>query len=189
MSSRLITDDVEVKILGSNVRDLTDEGVSVRTDASTQSLMHNKFVIIDQKILMTGSYNWTARATKANQENVVIIENDFLIQSFTEEFNKLWKKFKPQNMLPSEGRTKKNTVLYHKYQETLKKREEKQRQIVIKGSEEEEEIKGDTKPLNSKSKKISKFKPVTNKTPKSSKKSKQIGPDKEEIENKSEVLT
>ena len=57
--NRIITDDVMIKMKGSDVSDLAKEGISVRTDNSGKNLMHNKFVIIDNDVLMTGSYNWT----------------------------------------------------------------------------------------------------------------------------------
>jgi hypothetical protein len=53
------------------------------------SLMHNKFCIIDNKIIITGSFNWSRRAFK-HFENIVIIENDFrLIKNFLHEFEDL----------------------------------------------------------------------------------------------------
>lgn len=52
--------------------------------------MHHKFCIIDNKILFTGSYNWTYYAENKNFENVVKFENSKdLIKSFHEEFEKL----------------------------------------------------------------------------------------------------
>nr|WP_315246652.1 phospholipase D-like domain-containing protein [uncultured Flavobacterium sp.] len=52
--------------------------------------MHHKFCIIDNKILFTGSYNWTYYAENKNFENVVKFENNKdLIDSFYREFEKL----------------------------------------------------------------------------------------------------
>lgn len=48
--------------------------------------MHNKFCIIDEEILITGSYNWSLNA-KNSFENIVVIENDYnLIKYFLHEF-------------------------------------------------------------------------------------------------------
>jgi hypothetical protein len=124
---KMITDDEEVRLI-SNLRDLSEEGIHVRTDNAKNALMHNKFVIIDQRILMTGSYNWTVRATKANQENVVILENNQLVDTFTAEFNKLWAQFTPRIFANLQGKAKKKTRLYHRYLEGL----EKQRNAVKK---------------------------------------------------------
>jgi len=52
--------------------------------------MHNKFCIIDGKVLINGSYNWTYYAENKNQENVLIIkEEQDVINDFESEFFKL----------------------------------------------------------------------------------------------------
>lgn len=58
-----------------------------------EKLMHNKACIIDNSILITGSYNWTTKA-KSNHENILIIEDeDNLILDFNQEFDKIIKKY------------------------------------------------------------------------------------------------
>jgi len=32
--------------------------------------MHNKFAVIDETVVLTGSFNWTTPAVDSNQENV-----------------------------------------------------------------------------------------------------------------------
>ena len=57
--------------------------------------MHNKFVIIDSHILVTGSFNWTSQAVTGNQENLVIIEpSQDIIKAYQSEYDKLWEQFK-----------------------------------------------------------------------------------------------
>lgn len=52
--------------------------------------MHHKFYIIDDKIISTGSYNWTKSAEKYNHENIIRAKNNiYLINQYTKEFNKL----------------------------------------------------------------------------------------------------
>jgi len=151
----LITDDEEVRLLG-NLRDLSEEGISIRMDNAKNSLMHNKFVIIDQKILMTGSYNWTIRATKTNQENVVILDDPYLVSTFTKEFNRLWKQFTPDGFGALEGKAKKKTRLYQKYLNALEKKKN-EKDIVITLREEQTEEKANSG-IQQNSKKISKLK-------------------------------
>jgi len=53
------------------------------------SLMHNKFCIIDDSLLMTGSFNWS-RTAESHFENIVILQNHFtLINDFNHEFEDL----------------------------------------------------------------------------------------------------
>jgi hypothetical protein len=134
---------------GSDIPDLTKEGIEVRTDASPYALMHNKFVIIDDQILMTGSYNWTSQATKFNQENLIVLENEELCRKFIEEFDVLWKKFSPQNLQDTYKKETKKTQLYLKYINNQKVLEEKKKNAGI-GSPKHS--------LLSPGKKISKFK-------------------------------
>lgn len=53
-------------------------------------LMHNKFAIIDGKLLITGSFNWTLTAEERNEENLLIITDDGTIEKYKERFNYLW---------------------------------------------------------------------------------------------------
>ena len=51
--------------------------------------MHNKFCIVDNQILITGSFNWTHNAD-ISLENIVVIEGDYrLIKSYLHEFEDL----------------------------------------------------------------------------------------------------
>lgn len=52
-------------------------------------LMHNKFCIVDNEIVITGSYNWTYYAESRNMENIIIVKNQEITHSYTSEFNRL----------------------------------------------------------------------------------------------------
>ena len=55
--------------------------------------MHNKFLIVDQMLVLTGSFNWTFQAGKSNQENVVVVSQKYYIDKYVSEFNNLWGQF------------------------------------------------------------------------------------------------
>jgi len=56
-------------------------------------IMHHKFAIVDHRILILGSYNWTASAERRNCENLLIITQfPELIETFQKEFDRLWQK-------------------------------------------------------------------------------------------------
>lgn len=58
--------------------------------SSTLNPMHNKFCIIDDKVLINGSYNWTYYAEDRNRENILIIKGENkTIQAFADEFERL----------------------------------------------------------------------------------------------------
>lgn len=91
---RVITDDECCKQLGSDIYKLAADGVPVKTDDSAQYHMHHKFAVIDEAVVITGSFNWTTQAVKNNQENILFIENEYLAKKYTEEYERLWKSFK-----------------------------------------------------------------------------------------------
>jgi cardiolipin hydrolase len=55
--------------------------------------MHNKFVVVDDAYLLTGSFNWTVQAGLNNQENLLVVDNPYYLEKYNTEFEKLWKNF------------------------------------------------------------------------------------------------
>ena len=55
--------------------------------------MHHKFCIIDESIVITGSFNWTSQAVLYNQENILFYENSQIARKYIDEFHKLWSQF------------------------------------------------------------------------------------------------
>jgi phosphatidylserine/phosphatidylglycerophosphate/cardiolipin synthase-like enzyme len=51
--------------------------------------MHHKVIIIDDRIVITGSFNFSRNANENNDENVLIIDNPALAQQYVQEFNKV----------------------------------------------------------------------------------------------------
>ena len=70
-------------------RYLMDKGIDVRFYIGT-GLMHNKFAVIDNRILITGSFNWTASAERENQENLLIITDENVVKQYEQRFEMLW---------------------------------------------------------------------------------------------------
>jgi phosphatidylserine/phosphatidylglycerophosphate/cardiolipin synthase-like enzyme len=57
----------------SDLRIFLDQGLAPLIDAN-HAIAHNKVMIIDQKILITGSYNFTHQAESENAENLLILK-------------------------------------------------------------------------------------------------------------------
>lgn len=49
-----------------------------------------QFCIIDGKLLINGSFNWTYSAASKNEENIVITNHADLVEDFVEHFSKMW---------------------------------------------------------------------------------------------------
>jgi len=54
---------------------------------------HHKFVIIDNILVITGSYNWSDAADTRNWENTVFIWSRSSAALFVEEFISIWEKY------------------------------------------------------------------------------------------------
>jgi phosphatidylserine/phosphatidylglycerophosphate/cardiolipin synthase-like enzyme len=52
--------------------------------------MHDKVMIVDEKVVLTGSYNWSAHAENENNENLVVIISENLASIYENEFQKIW---------------------------------------------------------------------------------------------------
>jgi mitochondrial cardiolipin hydrolase len=52
--------------------------------------MHHKFVVIDQAMVLTGSYNWTIESEEENHENLLIIPEPESVKAYRREFEALW---------------------------------------------------------------------------------------------------
>ena len=63
-------------------------GLDVRLDGGPE-VMYHKIMIIDGKIVVMGSYDFTNRAENENDENVLIIYNEMIAQKFMEEFQRV----------------------------------------------------------------------------------------------------
>jgi phosphatidylserine/phosphatidylglycerophosphate/cardiolipin synthase-like enzyme len=52
-------------------------------------LLHHKFGVIDQRIVIMGSHNWTEAANNGNDEFVMVIDNPTVAAHFQREFDRL----------------------------------------------------------------------------------------------------
>jgi len=93
---RLYLDKDQVDYKYSQSRFLVQKGIKTRISTNNY-IMHNKFAIIDNRILLTGSYNWTFSANNRNDENLMIIDDPEIISRYQNQFEKLWfDKYSPQ---------------------------------------------------------------------------------------------
>jgi hypothetical protein len=86
--------DIEIITSDKNDKETVDEfflklkssnALVLKINSIDDSIMHHKFCIIDERILITGSYNWSYNA-KNNFENILIIKDESIIKSFLNEF-------------------------------------------------------------------------------------------------------
>jgi phosphatidylserine/phosphatidylglycerophosphate/cardiolipin synthase-like enzyme len=63
-------------------------GVPVKVDGNPYT-MHHKVIIIDDHIVVTGSFNFTKSADDSNDDNVLIIDSPALAQLYLQEYQRL----------------------------------------------------------------------------------------------------
>lgn len=80
---------------------LEKQGLSVRRISGSargkregkSGLMHQKFAVIDRRVVLTGSYNWTVSADVFNSENLLLFRDAGpLAEEYRREFFHLWER-------------------------------------------------------------------------------------------------
>jgi phosphatidylserine/phosphatidylglycerophosphate/cardiolipin synthase-like enzyme len=63
--------------------------VPARQDGNPKFL-HDKVIIVDNRFVISGSFNFSSNATENNDENVIIVDNPTIANLYTQEFERLW---------------------------------------------------------------------------------------------------
>jgi phosphatidylserine/phosphatidylglycerophosphate/cardiolipin synthase-like enzyme len=87
---QVVTDDRSIEQEGFTFGQLVNAAIPLVTDSSRSSIMHDKFAIIDDKIVWTGSWNFTDGATYRNNENEIVLESPQIASVYKEKFNKMF---------------------------------------------------------------------------------------------------
>ena len=88
----IVVDDFITRGCTINYFDLEKAGGKIYLiDENKGSLMHNKFCVVDEVNTITGSYNWSIKAS-SNHENITISSDNLdLASSFIDEFRRIKK--------------------------------------------------------------------------------------------------
>jgi phosphatidylserine/phosphatidylglycerophosphate/cardiolipin synthase-like enzyme len=84
---RVVTDSDNAEL--SSINRLRRNGISVVEDKRS-GLMHNKFVVIDGRILWVGSMNFTTNGVYCNNNNIVRITSPRLAANYTAEMDEMY---------------------------------------------------------------------------------------------------
>jgi phosphatidylserine/phosphatidylglycerophosphate/cardiolipin synthase-like enzyme len=69
-------------------------GLDVRLDGNP-GLMHHKVIIIDERMVVMGSYNFTASAEKNNDENLLVVDDPEIAAQYMNEFQRVYAAAQP----------------------------------------------------------------------------------------------
>lgn len=89
LAVRVVMESRNAKGTGSEMVKLRDAGVDIHSDGNCY-IMHHKVIIIDDHLVITGSFNFTRAAQEQNDENVLIVDDASLAARFKEEFGRVY---------------------------------------------------------------------------------------------------
>lgn len=87
---RVLVDDTTLKSYPQTIEYLKKSGIEVKLDESSSKITHAKVIIIDGKIVIIGSHNWTESALKYNHEVSILIKSLGISKTLEDYFNYLW---------------------------------------------------------------------------------------------------
>lgn len=75
------------------IKRMKDAGIEIQLIAmkTRGDHMHHKFAVIDEEIIVTGSFNWTRNAATDNNENIVSIKSKDIAKGFLSAWEKIGK--------------------------------------------------------------------------------------------------
>lgn len=68
---------------------LVDASVNVLINGGNRTMNH-RVVIIDSRIVITGSYGWITSDESSKDENIVVFDDPLVANLYIEEFNRIW---------------------------------------------------------------------------------------------------
>ena len=86
---RITLNIAQIKDSFSKCKYLIAKGINVKFKMGP-GLMHDKFAVIDDREVITGSFNWTVSAEKKNSENLLVIKDRDIAWKYTKQFKSLW---------------------------------------------------------------------------------------------------
>jgi len=78
---KVLTDKSQLTDKHSQISWLKKQGVPIFVDEIT-GIAHNKVMIIDEKTVLTGSYNWSKAANARNAENLLVLDSPEVAQTY-----------------------------------------------------------------------------------------------------------
>ncbi len=87
----VILDGKQIKTKHSLHHLLLNAGVPVHIDKIPGGLAHNKVMIFDKEIVLTGSFNFSKNAETTNAENIIIIKDEQLASHYLENWHRRFK--------------------------------------------------------------------------------------------------
>jgi phosphatidylserine/phosphatidylglycerophosphate/cardiolipin synthase-like enzyme len=80
--------------IGTEFTAFRSAGLNVRLDGNPGQ-MHEKVIIVDETVVVLGSYNFSRNANESNDENVLVIHSRLVASQFLREFERMYASARP----------------------------------------------------------------------------------------------
>lgn len=87
---KILFDKGQLTAKFSQIPRLIEEKIENKID-KVNGIAHNKIMIIDSKVVITGSYNWTKSAEYRNSENILFIKNEKIANFYKKNWDNRFK--------------------------------------------------------------------------------------------------
>jgi phosphatidylserine/phosphatidylglycerophosphate/cardiolipin synthase-like enzyme len=84
-----VVESSQAEMLGSDYLRMLEAGLNVRRDSNPKS-MHHKVILVDDSIVVTGSYNFSKSAKERNDENLMILHAPDVAAAYKQEFDRIF---------------------------------------------------------------------------------------------------
>jgi len=82
---KILVDRSQLKGKYTQIPYLSQSKIPILVD-SVEGIAHNKTMIIDDRVVLTGSFNWTKAAESRNAENILLINNHSLAKIYKQNW-------------------------------------------------------------------------------------------------------
>jgi phosphatidylserine/phosphatidylglycerophosphate/cardiolipin synthase-like enzyme len=89
---RVIADSKQANIRTSKITYLIQQGILVKVlGGKEKGVMNHRFMVLDGKRVLIGSFDWSEASLKWNYENILILYESEVVASYQKEFDRLWR--------------------------------------------------------------------------------------------------
>jgi phosphatidylserine/phosphatidylglycerophosphate/cardiolipin synthase-like enzyme len=89
---RVIADSKQANIRTSKITYLIQQGILVKVlGGKEKGVMNHRFMILDGRRVLIGSFDWSEASLKWNYENLLVLHEADVVESYQKEFDRLWR--------------------------------------------------------------------------------------------------
>lgn len=100
---------------GIKVKQKKIDADNINVIGNYRAIMHNKCVLIDRKVLLTGSFNWTRNAVQVNDENIIKTGSKQIIAQWITKYENMFNAIEHDPLASLYQSTKRKVIIRDNY--------------------------------------------------------------------------